>query len=437
MSSFSGMFIAMSIDEFPRPRLLRAVNPPLGSYFRVGRDHKPVQALLAQDRAAFSGVVIDPWDHERQAELRLACAGGLETVLDTRVLELSGQESAANPKLTALRWAGDKVPHTHDLLRGQVGERLADLIADEVATQAYSAVLAPTHLLRSTDDPWLEVDVQLTRWLRAGLDKRGLSQVPIYFPLTMHSSVFASPTERSRIIMRLATAPIDALWLRIQPFAAATLGPLALRRYIEAARDLQRLGLPIVGEKTGTAGVALLAFGAIGGVESGITLGERFEINHLFKPPKPNDGGGFAPSPRVYLAAVGAFISRDKLQSLLAKPGMRTLLGCRDTTCCARGPVDTDRDPRRHFLIQRQGEINEISRRPEPVRAGQYLENFLRPATDRALRVAKVDPSFKATQERLEGWRLTLGAMNEVGPPASFALAPQGKRLQPHLQKNA
>lgn len=436
MKMFMAIFSDMLTHESPKPRLLRAVNPPLGSYFRVGRDYKPVQALLAEDRAAFSGLVLDAGDHGRQRELRDAAAGRVETVLDTKAFELSTPRGATNPRLVGLPWAGDRLPHTPQLLRGARGKQIAELIADEVAERPYSAVLAPTHFLKRVHEGWLDVDVQLVKELRVALDQRQLHDVTIYFSLTLHSSVFADVAARAQIVDRLAHAPIDALWLRIHPFAAADAGPTALRRYIEGARDFQRLGLPIVGEHTGTAGVALLAFGAVGGIESGITFGERFDVNALFRPPNPNDTP-FAPPPRVYLAVLGAFVSRDQAKTLQAKPGMRTVLGCRDTSCCPRGPADTDRDPRRHFLLQRQREVSEISRRPEPVRPSLYLEEFLRPATDFALRATKVDPKLERTRKRLEGWRLTLGAMNQYGPPTTVALAPEGKRSHPHVRRSA
>lgn len=422
--------------EAPKARLLRAVNPPLGSYFRVGRDYKPLQALLAEDRARFTGLVFDAWDHEHQGELRRAAAGHVESVLDTKTFELSTVRGAEDQRLAKLPWAGNQLPHTPELLRGPWGYQLAELIADEVAERQYSAVLAPTHFLRRADEAWLDVDVQLARGLRVALDQRRRSDVTIYFPLALHSAVFASAPGRAWILDRLANAPIDALWLRIHPFAAAVAGPTALRRYVEGARDLQRLGLPLIGEHTGTAGVALLAFGAVGGIESGVTFGERFDVNPLFKAPNPNDKP-FAPAPRVYLPALGTFVSREQAKVLLAKPGMRTMLGCRDTSCCTRGPADTDRDPRRHFLLQRQREVTEISQRPEPVRPSLYLEEFLRPATDLVLRAAKVDPKLERTRQRLEGWRLTLGAMNMAGPPTTVALAPEGKRTQPQLRKSA
>jgi hypothetical protein len=426
----------MSTTTATKPRLLRAVNPPLGSYIRVGRNYKPLQSLLAEDRAGFSGLIFEAWDHAHQGDLRRTATGRVETVLDTLAFELSTARGPLDPRLTNLPWAGDVLPHTPALLLGPQGRRMAEAIADEVSERRYSGVLAPAHFLRRVDEAWLEVDLQLARGLRAALDQRQLHDVTIYFPLALHSSVFANGAARARILDRLATAPIDALWLRIHPFGAVDAGPMALRRYVEGARDLQRLGLPVVGERTGTVGVALLAFGAVGGIESGVTFGERFNVNALFKPPNPNDKP-FAPAPRVYLAAIGTFVSREQANALLAQPGMRRLLGCRDTACCARGPADTDRDPRRHFLLQRQREVSEISRRPEPVRPSQYLEEFLRPATDFAMRAAKVDPRLERTRTRLEAWRLTLGALNQAGPPSAVSLAPEGKRTIPQLRKSA
>lgn len=430
------MFIDMSTLEAPKPRLLRAVGPPLGSYFRVGREYKPLQALLAEDRAHFTGLIFDAWAHDNQGELRRAAGGRVETVLDSMSFELSTIRGSLDQRLAHLPWAGDHLPHTPELLRGEWGDRLTKLIAEEVVEHKYTAVLAPTHFLSQANEVWFDVDVLLARRLRLALDERGCDDVTINFRLTLHSNLFSSAVARARILNGLARAPIDALWLRIHPFAAADAGPTALRRYIEGARDFQRLGVPLVGEHTGTAGVALLAFGAVGGIESGVTFGERFDVNPLLKSPNPDDKP-FAPPPRVYLSPLGAFVSRAQYEALMVKPGMKTLLGCRDTACCTRGPADTSRDPRRHFLLQRQREVSAVSRRPEPVRPSLYLEEFLRPATDFALRAAKVEPTLERTRHRLEAWRLTLGAMNAAGPPQTVALSPQGKRTQPQPRKSA
>ena len=86
----------------------------------------------------------------------------------------------------------------------------------------------------------------------------------------------------------LKTIEIDAVWLRIHPFGTTAAGPIALRGYIEACRDLHRVGVPLVAERSGTIGVALMAFGAVGGIESGITLGERFDARTLAAPRSPS-----------------------------------------------------------------------------------------------------------------------------------------------------
>jgi len=48
-------------------------------------------------------------------------------------------------------------------------------------------------------------------------------------------------------------------------------GHVSLFRYIQSCRELVSLDLPIVAERTGTIGLALVAFGAVSGLESGVT----------------------------------------------------------------------------------------------------------------------------------------------------------------------
>lgn len=143
-----------------------------------------------------------------------------------------------------------------------------------VQTGGHSAVLAPTHYLDSPTDPWLPIDAELTRRLRRELDGRGLGGVLIYYPLVVRALLLREATHRAQLIARLAALPIDALWLRVHPFGTTTSGPLALRRYLEVCRALYVLGIPLVAEHSGTVGVALIAFGAVGGIESGITMTE-------------------------------------------------------------------------------------------------------------------------------------------------------------------
>lgn len=419
------------------PRLLRPVGTPFGLYFRPGRnDHRALLSLIAEGASDFTGLVLDACLEDRQMELRTeARRHGLETILDTRAIDLATPGGIRRSGVIDLPWAGDLQPHRPELLGGLGSGAFVTEVANHVADHDYTAVLAPTHYLQGFPDPWFEVDRKLTRELRLALDARGCRDVCIYYPLAIPGTVMRDPALRKAMIARLSGLPIDGIWLRVHPFGTTSSGPLALRRYIEGCREFQTLGVPLVAEHTGTIGVALLAFGAVGGIGSGVTYGERFDVGALLRP--PSSGSAFSPSPRVYIASLGAFLTRKQARKFFENRQMRGLFACHADGCCRRGAPDMEADPKRHFLLRRAGEVNFYSRPPEPVRAGLYLEEFLRPATDLALRAARVDSALEPTRKRLEGWRQILGAMHAQGLPRSSAVAPQGHRIQPRQEMGA
>lgn len=421
----------MSIDDSSKNplRLLRPVGDPLGLYLRPGRnDHVVVGQALAAGQSNLSGLVFDACLGDRHSELReLANDRGFETVLDPRSVELATEGGLALSTVKSLPWSlGGASPHTPSQL-GRDKDRLADTLASHVVEHGYSAVLAPTHYRESGRDEWGDIDAGLTTALRNALDASGATEIPIYYPLVTNGPSLGSWDTRRRFKDRLDSLPIDAIWLRIHRFGTTECGPIALRRYIEAGRDLQSLNFPIVAERAGTAGLALLAFGAVGGIEGGVTLGERFDFQTL---KRKQEGSGFSQPPRVYLSDLAAFMSRKQAEEFFDIRGMRPKFGCRDTNCCRRGVDDMIRDPRSHFLRRRSGEVATMGRLPEELRASMYLDEFLRPATDLALTAAKAYPSLEKTRVRLERMRTTLGAMHRDRPAENFAIAPRGKRLQ-------
>jgi hypothetical protein len=232
----------------------------------------------------------------------------------------------------------------------------------------------------------------------------------------------------------LSGIPVDAIWLRVHPFGA-TSGPVALRRHIEACREFHALGLPLIGDYSGTIGLALLAFGAVGGITGGITYGERFDAGPLLRP--RSGSTPFAPQARVYVSKLGAFLTKGQAATFFDSRQMKALFACRDRGCCHRGASDTQADPKRHFIIRRSAEVAAYSRPPAAVRPALYLEDFLRPATDLALRAVKVEPALETTRRRLEAWRHTLGAIHRAGPPPSVALTPEGRRVLRRHQAGA
>lgn len=409
-------------------RLLRPVSDPLGSYLRVGRyDHTFLAQMIVEGKDVGGGLVADPAQFNAQKDLWLEARDqGIETVLDPRSLELSTPGGILRSGARDLPWAPEDL-HTPDSLYGQAGQDLCDQLVDMVDAAEHSAVLAPTHFIASADDPWLDIDSDLTHALRGALNSAGHSDVPIYYPLIAKTESFYSKPWRERLVAHLTALPIDAIWLRIHPFGTANSGPRALKRYLEACRHLHEVGAPLVGEHTGAVGVGLMAFGALGGVESGVTVNDHTNLSDWLQVRPRGGGGGEA---RIYLHELGAFLDRTKASQLLSRPGMKAAHACLDTSCCARGWKDTQLHYREHFVSQRSREVGALSQIPETIRAGHYLETFLRPASDRAVRAAEVEPALVATRKRLDSWRGTLGNDLTTNPAHSFSPPAAGKRLR-------
>jgi len=336
-----------------------------------------------------------------------------------------GTPSGFRESVTRLPWAGI-AQHRPGDLEGSPGTKFISQLIDFAVPRRFTAILAPAHLLRATNDPWMAADQRLVHELREQLDRAGQQSVPIYYPLAITASLFGNADSRQHFKAVLSTLPVDAVWLRIHPFGSRS-GPASLRRYVEACRDLHRLGLPLVAERSGTIGVALLAFGAVGGIEGGVTLGEHFSAAGLLR--EPRKGSAFLPQARVYFPELATFLDRKRANRFLENRSMKSSFACRDTTCCRRGAQDMLANPRRHFLIRRLGEVRRVSETPDSARAQQYMEEILRPATDRIVRASKVEPSLEGNRRRLESWRHVLGAIIATGRPASFSAVPSGRRI--------
>lgn len=412
------------------PRSIRAVPQPLAVYLRPGYSHHTkVSELLASGvREALEGVIFDASLGERQEELRQDVIGRhIEAVLDTKIMELatpSGFDQLAGRRLP---WAGESL-HTRDRLR-ESSERAGILrsIVECVAAGKYTAVLAPTHFLESAEDPWLALDLEMTFSLRAELDRAGLREILIYYPLALPMKLFGDEALRAHLRVRLSTLPVDGIWFRIHSFGARS-GAASVRRYIEACRDLHQQR-PLVSEYVGTEALALLAFGAVGGVATGIASGEHFDAKVLLRCPKPRKAG-FGIKRRIYISELQAYLPEDRAARFFETRGMKSLFACRDESCCRLGLQDMLGDPNGHFVKRRLGEVARLSRLSEPMRASRYLEETLRPATDKMVRAVKVEPSLDRQKIRLENLRIVLGALQESTVASTFSSVPRGHRIE-------
>ena len=411
----------------PPIRVLHSVPEPLGLFFRPSRnDHHVLSQFLSEDRTGMSGVVFDAEHVGRQEELRAEVSHrNLEALLDPRLMELATL-SGFTERRRALPWGGDR-PHLLSDLAGRRGQTIVEVLADFVVANGSTAVLAPTHFLaEGIRDPWLALDLDLTRRLRDRLDLRGATDVAIYYPLAMSTKLFFDSAQRHMLTSALRGLGIDGLWLRIHPFGADS-GHLTLRRYIAACRDMHNLSVPLIAERTGNVGLALLGFGAVGGIESGVSSGDKFGFGRLSR--KPLQQKPFAPPPRVYVPALGGFLPRQDASEFLKSRTARASFACRNTACCRRGADDMLANARRHFVFTRLEEVRLLGSVPATDRAEHYLNSLLRPASDKfgkALQLAdhsSLKEKLERQRLRLDDWRHTLGEMARI-PGSTFSPVP-------------
>ena len=413
----------------PHAASIHAVPPQLGTYLRPNQvDHKALLAFLAGGPpAGLDGVVFDPTLDSIQRELRDEVRErGMESVLDPRAMELALIGGFVGAR-RALPWAG-KQAHDCASLTGTAGRDCVKRIVEWAAPRRFSSILAPTHYLaEGFADPWFGIDRDLAVALRETLDEAGMDKVPIYYPLAIKGDVFFDKRQRDQLHAALGAMPVDAIWLRIQPFGTRSSGN-AVRKYIRACADLHSTALPLVAEKSGTTGLALLAFGAVGAIESGVTIGEHFDANGLLS--LREGGKPFTPQARVYIPELQIFLSKKQAGTFFENRTIRSYYACKQDDCCPRGSDDTLDNPKRHFLRRRTGEIKRLSALPESLRASRYMEEVLRPATDRMAKAVKAEPQLESTRQRLDTLRGVLGAILENEQPTTFSAVPEGKRIQ-------
>lgn len=404
---------------------------PLGSYVRpLARDSKLLTDLLVSGLQVGSGVVLDARAPDRTVDLREAAREAqVEIVLDPNSVELSTAGGIHRSGVLELPWGGGEL-NTPDSL----GTRTAP-VAERIATTAVGlevdAVLAPSHFLESFPSPWLSVDLELSRALRTALDQdnRG-RRIRIYYPFISTLTVASKGPVLSRICAEMAALRdeevIDAVWLRMHAFGSRSSGRINFNRYVKVSRELHSVGLPLIAERTGTVGLALMALGCVAGIESGITHGERCDIRTLQREPRPNQTG-FSPAPRVYLPGIGAFLDRESAARFFSTPGIKNWFACQGP-CCRKGHLDMLTDPRRHFLMTRASEVRRLAEVPAEMRADRYLSSWLRPASDRAIRAARVLPKLAKQRKILDDWREVFSEIHagdqqsrpSTSPPITF-----------------
>lgn len=404
----------------------------VGHFLRIGNTgHRQLETLLSSGKMLIDRVVVDASAVLKQRDLisSIANAGG-ELILDTNVAELSsiGKFSGA---VKSAPWANPQSALTLDDLRANSNRDIIGQIARFAVEHKFHMVQAPTHLLEGASDITFNFDRDSTFALRRALDEEGGSNIGINFPLLIKSASLRDPVQRRAFVAGLKDIPFDSIWFRISGFGSDA-SPSSLRNYIAAAMDFLSLEQPIVADGVGgLAALAIVAFGAAGGICHGVGEKERFDASEWTKPPKPKDSN-FGRGKRILIEAIDRSLSEKQLKELLNTPNARKLLSCGDTKCCPHGVEDMLRDPKAHYLRQRVRGINELSLVPDNRRASHYLDKVLTPAERAARNIAKLKIDDKGLKKVLTDSDTRLEKMHSVLEDLKVTLidAPRSKTLK-------
>jgi len=350
----------------------------VANYIRLGYSgHKMLEDLQLSGQLNLKRVVVDATNVLKQSELLSTLRiVGSDLILDTRSAELAHEASFKNP-ISKLPWAIRNRANTlEDFSDEAYCKEYVARIAEFAVYYKFNGVFSPSHSIDSIDVDWLSVDIDLSCLLREALDERGGDDITIEYPLITTTKLVNDELSRKAIINRLADAEFDNLWLRFSGFGNnATAAGIV--KYINATRDFQKLNKPLVSDCVGGfVGLAVLAFGATGGISHGVAQKESFNLNYWTK--ESEWSGGFAH--RIYLSDLDLFISRSQAGALFKEKGMKSLLACNTNNCCQNGFMDMFNNPNEHFLKQRFKLINDLNQVPESRRNHYFIEKILDPA---------------------------------------------------------
>ncbi len=349
---------ADNIIRLPRPEGARRPAQELGFFLRVGRnDHRAMLELFGQGEQRFFGLVVEAQKTGRHRDLRIeARKRAVDLILDPKTHHLATL-GGYNHTLGELPW-GKERPHRSDDFSGAEGAAQADRIVSFAEEHAYTQLLGPTHYLQRHDDPWLAVDIEMMAEVQRRIGQ-GSDKIDLIYPLSVSIETLREPAYRRSLIEALRNAPCDAMWLKIDNFGADASGEKTVA-YIEACREFQRLGVPLIADHVGgLPALGALAFGAVGGIAHGITMYEGFKAAPMRKPRTSNSAR--IPAVRFYIPRLDAHLSRAEAKLLFsASTRIKDRFACTDTHCCTGIKGQLDR-PARHFVHERSKQVTRIS----------------------------------------------------------------------------
>jgi hypothetical protein len=375
--------------------VLRPTTPPIADYLRIGyTGHRKLADLHAAGRFPYRRAVFDAAHLAEQFELaKTLKANGCEIVVDPNFAEMATAGRFGSSVIQKLPWANLDRPWQPTDFDRRRNHDAAKAIAEFAVKSGAHAILAPTHLIESPNDPWRSIDLRMCEALRYELDRCGGAEVSVDYQLITTAALLKDAVAGAAFVSDIETMPVENVWVRASGFGATATGA-GTRQFIESVRRLHAVLKPIVVDMAGGfAALGAAAFGAVGGISHGVGQKESFKAADWRKPPS---GGGGASS-RAYVHELDRYFKEEQLQAIFAAKGGRPRFGCSDTSCCLHGCEDMIENGHAHFLTQRHRQLDDLSGVPEDRRAGHFLLRHLDPA----IRTARHAVRLKIEDEKV------------------------------------
>jgi hypothetical protein len=361
------------------------------------------------------------------------------------VVDLKTAEAAAPGRYGSLAgklpWSKSEAPWTVEEFQ-EAGEHLLEAMADAVTTnqsRLIDAVLAPTHLVRDAEDPWLRVDVDAFPRFRRALDERQGQRIDIDYLLIATFRLFQDRNWRRQVIAAIEPLPFRNLWLRIGDFGAGE--ERRVPELLDIMKEFHGLGRPIVLDMAGgLAGVAMLAAGGANAIAHGAGSQEKCDLKTWLKEPKKGGGGGGDKT--AYFPALYKNLSVDQWNDIFSNEDIPSHFSCTSSGCC-----ETDEsvfnDTIGHFMRQRAFQIQEITTRSSEYFGNGYLRKLAARANglkDLAFKdpdISKAAVEFSKKAERL-GEDLAKRQLCELRPAPEHRALPGREKdsfLHPQLYR--
>lgn len=380
-----------------RPRQRELFSGPrsrLDLYVQPGPHRARVLAEeLTNGLGGLTGIVFDLAHLPRQCALLVQARDrGIDCVLDTMSQRLAEPGGYSATLAKQLPWAPTRPERPEDLDDEELGQR-AFQIAKVARQNDFSAILTPTHVLRSIEDPWIRVDFEQCRKLRQQLDRIGHGSCRLYYSLSLPLADFRDHRKLEHVLQQIEGTPIDALWLQIRGFGRRATG-VATESYAAAAERCRKLGLPLVAERVGgLVGASLMALGAVDGLACGVAERESLDID-----PFPKKRGGRS-GKRTYCELLDDYISLDEARFLLGMKGIKSRFGPSDTSICPNGIRDFTERPENYWLRLTSHRVGTLSSVAPSLRGREFHRRWLEPAQQNVVFLA----GLSVQDERLRG----------------------------------